>query len=89
MPICGDGQTPNNERETKTILKWLLPDWIWAYALHHRNFLARINVENFLRGANERNTRLRQEVIFARAFEALQLCNAIFARYFAWIDREI
>ena len=35
-------------------------------------FFARINNESFLRGANERNTRKRQEVIFARAFEALR-----------------
>ena len=40
---------------------------------HARSFLARINNENFLRGANERNTRLRQEGIFARASEALRV----------------
>ena len=39
---------------------------------HDRNFLARINNENFLSGANERNTRQRQEVIFARASKALR-----------------
>ena len=39
---------------------------------HDRNFLARSNNENFLRGAIERNTRLRQEAIFARASEALR-----------------
>ena len=38
---------------------------------HDRNFLARINNENFLRGPTERNTRQRQAVIFARASEAL------------------
>ena len=39
---------------------------------HDKNFLARINNENFLRGATERNIRSRQEVIFARASEALR-----------------
>ena len=29
MPECGEGQAPNNERETKTILNCFLPDWIW------------------------------------------------------------
>ena len=40
--------------------------------LHDRNFLARINNENCLRGAIEPNTRLRQEAIFARASQALR-----------------
>ena len=42
----------------------------WNLGLHDRNFRARINNENFLRGATERNTYKRQEVIFARGFEA-------------------
>ena len=33
MPVCGKGQTPNNERETKTILDCFSPDWIW-YVRH-------------------------------------------------------
>ena len=45
---------------------------IRAQGPHDRNFLARINNENFLRGANERNTRLRQEVIFSGASKALR-----------------
>ena len=36
-----------------------------------RNFLACINNQNFLRGATEQNTHQRQEIIFARAYEAL------------------
>ena len=29
MPASGKGQTPNNERETKTILNCFSPGWIW------------------------------------------------------------
>ena len=39
---------------------------------HDRNFLVHINNENFLRDATERNIRSKQEVIFARASEALR-----------------
>ena len=39
---------------------------------HDRNFFIRINNEKFLRGATERNTHQRQEVIFVRASEALK-----------------
>ena len=39
---------------------------------YDRNSLVCINNENFLRGATEQNTRLRQEVIFARASEAMR-----------------
>ena len=28
MPICGEGQTPRDKRETKTISNCLSPDWI-------------------------------------------------------------
>ena len=38
-----------------------------------RNFLNRINNENFVRGTTEQNTRLRQDVSFARASEALRV----------------
>ena len=38
---------------------------------HYGNFFARIN-ENFLNSATERNTRLRHEVVFKRASEALR-----------------
>ena len=35
MPaVCGEGQTPHNERETKTILNCFLPDWIWYVRAH-------------------------------------------------------
>ena len=40
---------------------------------HDRNFLAPTIInENFLRGATERNTHQRQEVIFARTSKALK-----------------
>ena len=29
MPVCGERQTPNNERETETNLNCFSPDWIW------------------------------------------------------------
>ena len=34
MPICSEGQTPNNQRETKTILNCFSPDWIWLVRAH-------------------------------------------------------
>ena len=34
MPVCGKGQTPNNKRETKTILNCFLPEWIWCVRAH-------------------------------------------------------
>ena len=34
MSLCREGQTPNNECETITILNCFTPDWIWCVRAH-------------------------------------------------------
>ena len=34
MPVCDERQTPNNKRETKTILNCFSPDWICYVRTH-------------------------------------------------------
>ena len=42
MPVCGEGQKPNIERETKTTLNCFSLDWIWYVRAHEKNGIAAV-----------------------------------------------
>ena len=92
MPFTGDDIDAFNKDSMlfyKDMLKlWLIFSYLQVTLLgpHDRNFLVRINHEKFSRYATEQNTRLRQEVIFARTSEALELGNVHF-RLLRCLDR--
>ena len=49
MSVCGEWQTPNNEREIKITLKYFLSDWIWYVQAHVEKSL---NLSQSLRRSN-------------------------------------